>query len=400
MTKIEIVVPEKFKTLTKPARYHVFYGGRGSAKSHSIARYLIASALQKPLKILCARELQVSIADSVHKLLSDVIRMHDLEKWFNIGKTEITCANGSSFIFKGLAHNVDGVKSAEGIDICWVEEADKVSKNSWDVLVPTIRKQNSRIIISFNPTNETDPVYEMFIKHHHPDSIVTPVSWRDNPHFPDVLKQELDHCKAVDYDRYLHVWEGYTLSYSDALVFKNKFEVANFDAEPDDHLRFGADWGFAKDPTALIRCFVRGKRLYVDHEAYGHGVELTELPALFRTVPDSWRWKILADCARPETISYLKNHKEFNWPIEAAPKWSGSVEDGIEYMRGFEKIVIHPRCINTIKEFSSYKFKVDRRTNEILPVVADEHNHAIDSIRYALSHLIKKTTTIYDSGVI
>lgn len=398
--EIKISVPTKFKTLAKPNRYHVFYGGRGSAKSHSVARYLVCTALTQPTKILCTREFQNSITDSVHKLLSDIIIDHNLLPWFEIRNTEIQAYNGSSFIFKGLAHNIHSIKSTEGVDICWVEEAEKVSQKSWDILTPTIRKPGSKIIVTFNPYFESDPTYQKFIVYPADDAIVEKVSWRDNPHFPKVLQDEMEHCKRTDYDKYLHIWEGNTLSYSDAIVFKGKYQIQEFEATPEDHLRFGADWGFAKDPTALVRCFVRGQNLYIDYEAYGHGVELTELPMLFRTVPESWRWKILGDCSRPETISYLRNHKEFNWPIESAPKWQGSVEDGIEFMRGFDKIIIHPRCVNTIKEFSTYRFKVDKKTDEILPIVVDDHNHTIDAVRYALSHLIKRKTTIYDSGVI
>jgi len=393
--KIKITVPKKYRTLTKPNRYHVFYGGRGSAKSHSVARYLICSALEKKTKFLCTREFQVSIGDSVHKLLSDVIADSGLSPWFRVKNQEIECHNGSSFIFKGLAHNIDSIKSIEGVDVCWVEEADKVSAKSWDILIPTIRNPDSKIIITFNPYFETDPTFQRFIVSPPPEAIVQKVSWTDNPHFPEILRGEMEHCKATDYDKYLHIWEGNTLSYSDAQVFKGKYFVEDFEADAGEHFRFGADWGFAKDPSTLVRCFARGENLYIDHEAYGHGIELTELPEFFRSVPESTKWKILGDCARPETISFLKN---LNWNIEAAPKWAGSVEDGIEFIRSFKKIIIHPRCKNTLAEFSLYRYKIDKRTDEILPVVMDEQNHIIDAIRYALSNLIKRKTTIYDSG--
>jgi phage terminase large subunit len=395
MSRIVIKVPPKFSTLSKAARYHVFYGGRGSAKSHSIARYLICAALSEPLKILCTRELQNSIGDSVHKLLVDLIVNHNLESWFTIKNNEIDVYNGGQFIFKGLAHNIDSIKSTEGVDICWIEEADKVSQSSWDILIPTIRKPASRILISFNPNRLTDPVYQKFVVNQAPDAIVTEVTHADNPHFPDVLKREMEYCKAVDYDKYLHIWEGKLRTHSEALVFNRKYVVEEFEAPPGETLRYGADWGFAKDPTTLVRCFVSGRNLYVDYEVYGHGIELTELDALFRHVPNSDRWPILADNARPETISYMKNQ---GWKIDAAPKWQGSVEDGLEFMRSFEKIIIHPRCKNTIKEFSNYSYKVDKRTGEVLPLVEDDNNHTIDAIRYALSNLIKRKVTIYDSG--
>lgn len=393
--KLDIRVPHKFLNLTKDARYYVFYGGRGSGKSHSVARYLIAKALTEPIRILCAREFQNSITDSVHALLADIIGQLGLAEFFAIKNNTIEGISGSCFIFKGLAHNIEAIKSTEGVDIVWIEEAERVSQKSWDILIPTIRKPGSKIIITFNPAFESDPTYQRFILQPPPESLVTKVNYWDNPHFPEVLRREMEHAKAVDYDKYLHTWEGNTLTYSDAQVFKGKYFVEAFEAREDDAIRLGADWGFAKDPSTLIRCFVREGDLYIEHEAYGHGVELTDLASFFRKVPGAERWKIWADSARPETISFMRNQ---GWNIEAAPKWSGSVEDGIEYMRSFRRIVIHPRCKNTINEFNTYSYKVDKKTEEILPIVMDDRNHTIDAIRYSLSNLIKRKVTIYDPG--
>lgn len=394
--KIEISVPRKFKTLVKKNRYHVFYGGRGSAKSHSIARYLICAAIASPIKILCAREFQNSIADSVHRLLTDIIRTHNLEPYFEIKNAEIVARNGSSFIFKGLAHNIDSVKSTEGIDICWVEEGDKVSQNSWDILIPTIRKPSSRIIVSFNPCHEDDPVYQMFIKKPLPDSIITQVSYLDNPHFPAVLRQEMEHMRANNYEKYLHIWEGTLRTISDAQVFRGKFFVEDFSSDDVENFYHGMDFGFATDPSAVIRCFIRGPDLYIDREGYGHHIELNDLPKIINPVLASRHYKIKADSARPETISHLSN---MGYNISGAKKWPGSVEDGIEYLRSFRRIVVHTNCTHTIEEFKRYNYKVDRYTNEILPIVIDDYNHLIDSLRYSIDDLIKKKTTIYDTGV-
>lgn len=393
--KLDIRVPHKFLNLTKDARYYVFYGGRGSGKSHSVARYLIARALTEPIRILCAREFQNSITDSVHALLADIISQLGLSEFFAIKNNTIEGISGSCFIFKGLAHNIEAIKSTEGVDVVWIEEAERVSQKSWDILTPTIRKPGSKIIITFNPAFETDPTYQRFILNPPPESLVERVNYWDNPHFPEVLRREMEHAKAVDYNKYLHTWEGNTLTYSDAQVFKGKYVVESFEAKEDDAIRFGADWGFAKDPSCLVRCFAREGDLYIEHEAYGHGIELTDLAAFFRKVPGAERWKIWADSARPETISFMRNQ---GWNIEAAPKWSGSVEDGIEYMRSFRRIVIHPRCKNVINEFNTYSYKVDKKTEEILPIVMDEKNHTIDAIRYSLSNLIKRKVTIYDPG--
>lgn len=395
---IKITVPKKFAGISSRShRYIVYHGGRGSAKSHSIARYLIAAAMSEPLKILCTREHQISIADSVHKLLCEIISIHKLDAWFNIGKTEITCTNGSSFIFKGLAFNVDNVKSTEGVDICWVEEADRVTKASWDVLIPTLRKPGSRFIISFNPTNDDDPVYNMFITNNHPDALVTEVNWRDNRHISEELLKEKDYMQATDYENFLHVWEGHTRTVSDAQIFKGKFVVQDFSSDGVESFYHGMDFGFAKDPSTVVRCFIKGSELFIDREAYGHHVELPELPALIDKVLAGKGYRIFADCARPETISYLAN-KTYN--IKGAKKWSGSVEDGIEFLKSFTKIIIHPSCINTAKEFSKYSYKVDKYTSQVLPIVVDDWNHCIDALRYALDDMIKIKTSIYDEGIL
>jgi len=396
----DINIPPIFKSLTDEARYFIYYGGRGSAKSHSIARFLICKAMASKRKILCARELQNSIQESVHSLLSNIIVEYNLTSWFRIKQTEITCVNESAFIFKGLAHNIDSVKSTEGVDDVWIEEADKVSQNSWSILVPTIRRAGSKFYITFNPTHDYDPVYEMFVKNKHPDSITQLVNYHDNPHFPDVLRKEMEHMKSVDYEKYLHVWEGELRTVSDAQVFKGKYSIEEFSSEGIDAFYYGMDFGFSKDPTTIIRCFIIGQNLYIDREEYGHHVEIPDIVPMIRHIQagtESYRWKIKADCARPETISYLAN---LNYNVVGAKKWSGSVEDGIEYLRSFKKIIVHPRCTNTAIEFRRYTYKIDKRTNDILPIVNDDYNHCIDAIRYALDDLIKHNVTIYDNGVL
>ena len=343
--------------------------------------------MQKKIRVLCAREFQTSIADSVHKLLGERIEAMGLSSFYEVQKTRIIGANGTEFIFKGLRHNIQEIKSTEGIDICWVEEGQSVSEESWSVLIPTIRENNSEIWVTFNPIDDNDPTYQRFVVNPPPNSIVQKVSWRDNPWFPDVLRQEMEYLKRVDFDAYKHVWEGETKSISDAVIFRGKVEVRAFET-PEDIQRFyfGADWGFAQDPTVLVRAFVVDNTLFVDHEAYGIGVDIDKTPDLFDKVPEARRWAIYADCARPETISYMKR-KGFN--ICGATKWGGSVEDGIAFLRSFEKIVVHERCKHTAEEFRLYKYKVDQKTGDVLPIIVDANNHTIDSLRYALSKLIR-----------
>ena len=209
MSKTRAKFPSKLAPLFDPYRYKITYGGRGGAKSWGIARALVIMAANRPLRVLCARELQKSIKDSVHQLLADQIRLLGYENAFEILTHEIRGKFiDSRFSFIGLARNYTEIKSYEGTDIAWVEEANKVTKESWDILIPTIRKENSEIWLSFNPDLEADETYQRFVVNPPSNSWVCKISWRDNPWFPDVLMQEMEDLKAKDYNEYLHIWEG------------------------------------------------------------------------------------------------------------------------------------------------------------------------------------------------
>lgn len=380
-------IPEKFHAIFDPSRYKIYFGGRGGGKSWSLAKALIIKAYRKPLRILCTREFQSSIADSVHKLISDQIYSMGLSKWFKITNTSITSTVGSQFFFKGLRHSIQEIKSTEGVDLCWVEEAQSISQNSWEILIPTIRKDGSEIWISFNPKEESDPTYKRFILNTPPNSICVKVGWEDNPYLPKTLDAERRYMLEVDPEAYDHVWGGDCRQIGDAVIFKNRVEIGEFQPPSDStQLYYGADWGFSQDPAVLVRCWIKDECLYIDHEAYGVGVELDDLPELFDKVPGARQWQIKADNSRPETISHMKN-RGFN--IIGAPKWPGSVEDGIAVMKSFRKIMVHERCKNTAQEFRLYSYKTDRLTEEILPIIIDRHNHCIDSTRYGLSNVIR-----------
>ncbi len=390
--------------LTEKARYKIAYGGRGGGKSWSVAESLLIKAFEKKRLIVCARETQESIGESVHSLLKNTIFKHGLEKYFEITKTEIRCYNGSRFIFKGLKHNPTGIKSLEGADICWIEEAENISLESWTSLDPTIRAKDSEIWITFNPREIDNTIYQMFVVNNMPDSIVRKITYKDNPWFHETaLVPQMEYAKKYNPTMYDYVWLGNPLIATEAQIFKDKFSVEEFDTPDTPHLMkalyqqrffYGADWGFAKDPTCLIRCFIREQFLYIDYEAYGVGIELQDISAkIFDKVPDSKKWPIKADSARPETITLMKR---FGYNIDGALKWAKSVEEGIEYLRSFKKIIIHPRCKHTIDEFRLYSYKVDKNTDQILPIVVDAHNHLIDSLRYSIDGYIKHKTSIFD----
>jgi phage terminase large subunit len=342
---------------------------------------LILKAAEAPLRIACYREIQKSIRDSVKRLLDDKIAAFGLKQFYESTDTEIRGKNGSLIIFGGLRTNPDAVKSTEGLDIAAVFEANKVSQRSWDLLIPTVRKDGSEIWAEWNPENPSDPVDEMFRgpSGAPPGSIVRERNWTDNPFFPDVLKQELEWDKKRDPEKYQHIWCGGYLRNSEARVFKN-WKVEEFDRPAGTIHRLGADWGFAVDPSVLIRCSIDGNRLYIDYEAYAIGTEIVNLPDLFMSIPESEKWPITADSARPETISHMRKH---GFPkINAAVKGPGSIEDGIEWLKSFD-IIVHPRCQHTIDELTLYSFKTDPLTGTVLPILEDKNNHVIDALRYA-----------------
>jgi phage terminase large subunit len=383
--------------LLKPFRYKIFYGGRGGLKSWGFAEALIRIADEACIRVLCTRELQNSIDDSVHRLLQDTIERLGLQDRFIVENKSIRSLTGSEFIFKGIRHNYKEIKSTEGIDICWLEEAQTVSKESWKVLIPTIRKQGSEIWASFNPDSDTDYTYQLAMNPP-PNSAVHHINYDQNPFFPETMEKERQYALSLvtsarddseraqaqaDYD---HIWLGMTQRKSAAGILK-RWIIEPFDTPDDVQFFHGADWGFAADPTALVRSFVKDEILYIDQETVGYGIEIDELPQLFEMIPTSRRWPIKGDAARPETISYMRN-KGFN--INPAEKWPGSVEDGIAHLNGFRKIVIHPRCKHMAQEARLYSYKVDKTTGDILPIIVDKWNHCTDAIRYSLDQYIQR----------
>jgi phage terminase large subunit len=378
------------------ARYKVLYGGRGSLKSWSAARTLLLMGGERRLRILCAREFQNSIADSVHRVLSDQIVLMGLDDLYTVQKATIQGVNGTEFIFAGLRHNTTSLKSLEGVDICWVEEAEAVSEESWQVLDPTIRKPGSEIWVTFNPGQETDPTYQRFVVRKRDDAIVVKVGWKDNPWLPAVLRKQAEDMLRTDPEAYDHVWGGETWSRSNAQVFGGKWIVDEFmpvagdrdESKNWDGPYFGADWGFSTDPTVLLKMWVHDKRLYIENEAYKVGCDIVDTPKLFDLIEGSRTHKIRADCSRPETIHHVATS---GFDCEGAEKWQGSVEDGIQYLRGFEKIVIHPRCHHMIEEARLYSYKTDRLTGDVLPELKPGHDHCWDAVRYGLEPMIRNS---------
>jgi phage terminase large subunit len=399
LTEATCELPDYAAPLFEPKRYKVLYGGRGAARSWSVARTLLIKAAESPLRVGCFREFQKSIKDSVHRLLKDQIELLELPG-YDVTDREIRHDNGSLFLFEGLRHNVTKIKSLEGIDIAWVEEAERVSKSSWDVLIPTIRKAGSEIWINFNPDLADDPTFVRFVVTKRADAWVCKVSSSDNPWFPAELAAERTYLYRVDPDAAAHVWGGECRQSSGAQILRGKWIVDDFTPEPAwDGPYHGADFGFAQDPNTIVRCWIAPGtianstgRLMIEYEAYKIGQDTDDISTHWQAeVPGCETFTIRADCARPETISYLTRH---GLPlIVGVEKWAGSVEDGIAHLRQYEQIVIHPRCKHAAEEARHYSYKIDQRTGDILPVIADAHNHIWDSVRYALAPLIRNPAT-------
>ena len=403
MSTAQIQLPKKLIPVfvADNVRYRGAHGGRGSAKTRSFALmtaikgYQFAEAGISGV-ILCAREFMNSLADSSMEEVKQAIRAVEwLADYYEIGQNYIRTRNGLvSYVFCGLRHNLDSIKSKARILLCWVDEAENVSEIAWRKLTPTVRETNSEIWVTWNPETEGSPTDVRFRQKPPENAIIVEMNYNDNPFFPDVLEQErLSDLARLDYASYAWVWEGAYLENSDKQVLSGRYVVEEFDDnlyKQADRLLFGADFGFANDPNTLIRSFILNDCLYIEYEAYGVNIELDEMPTFYDSVPESRKWTIKGDCSRPETISHIKR-KGFN--ISAAKKWQGSVEDGIAYLRGFKKIIIHPRCKHTATEARLYSYKTDRVTSEVLPIIEDKNNHCWDAVRYSLDGYINHKRT-------
>jgi phage terminase large subunit len=398
MPKKIVHLPYYATELFRPHRYKILYGGRGGARSWTVARALLIKAAQTKMRVLCAREIQSSLRDSVHQLLRDQIDLMELPG-YRVTDREMRHANGSLFLFEGLRHNVARIKSLEGVDVCWIEEAERISKASWNVVIPTIRKSGSEIWVTFNPHLEEDATYQRLVVHTPKDSFIRQVNWEDNYWLTTELRDEKDAAYELDAEAADHIWGGNLLKISDSQILRGKWSVQEFRVPHitrADGTREalwngpyqGNDFGFGVDPFAAVRCWEFDNVLYVEYEVWQLKLELDHTPkTLMTTIPRFEQYTTRADNARPDSISYLRRHGIGR--IVGAVKGPGSVEDGIAHLRSYKQIIIHPRCKHTIDECKYYSYKVDQNSGDILPVIVDKHNHIIDSLRYALEPLIQ-----------
>ena len=394
MIELEIPTPSWAELLLNPARYKVAKGGRSGGKSHFFAELAVERMVCDPnCAIVCIREIQKSLKFSAKRLIEQKISALKVDDLFDITLTEIRRKNGSGVcIFQGMQdHTADSVKSLESFDVAWVEEAQRLSRYSLDLLRPTIRKPGSELWFSFNPCWPDDPVDRFFNETRPTDAIIVTVNAPDNPFLSDVARQEMiEDQRHRPAEEYAHIWLGEHKSISKEQIFAGKCRIAEFIPAPDwDGPYYGADWGFGPDPTAAVLCWVHDGRLWVERESYEWGLELDQVADRWqRDLPGIEQHVVRCDCAQPQSISYVKRH---GIPAAVgAAKWAGSVEDGIAFLRNYREIVIHPQCEWTIYESRRYRYKTNA-AGDILPSIVDADNHLWDCLRYALEPLISNS---------
>lgn len=379
-------------------QYRVLRGGRGSGKSVGAATVAALWGYAEPLRILAVRQFQNSIAESFYREVIDALELNPwLQAHYTVTKESITGKNGTQFIFKGLDRNPQSIKSLAKIDLTIVEEAEDIPEQSWVNLEATVfRQPKAELWVIYNPRKENSPVDFRFIKNKAPRSIVGNVNYSDNPFFPEGLeilrKRDLE---IFDYALYSHIWEGAYLKNSKSQIFNGRYEVREFEPGEKWTMVQGLDWGYSSDPTAMIRAYVVDECLWIRNEAGGPGIELDDVAKAAAAIPDFHRFATRADSAQPAMISHVKGK---GLPrLEPAKKGKGSVEDGIQFIRSFRRVYIHPSCKNTLNEFSTYSWKVDRLSGDVLDVPVDANNHWIDALRYALEPIMHRSRVDWGS---
>lgn len=394
-----ILIPERLEKLLYPKRLKIVWGGRGSAKTRTVVSILTERARVNPERIVCLREVMKSLDDSSYQEIKDEVERRAIADQFSFIQSRVRVpGTRASFGFDGLLRNVTKLKGYAGASVAWVDEAENVSQQSWDILFPTLRAPGSEVWVTFNPKEETDATWKDLVApywdkavdgiYEDADTLIIECNHSHNPWLTEELKLERDKMAERDPDRYMWIWEGKFRKSSDLKVLNGKWVIREFEPQKGwSGPYFGADFGFSQDPSTLVKLWVNDDRLYVEHEAYKVGVELDHMPAFYDTVPGARKHLISADCARPETISYLRRQ---GFKIEGAEKWAGSVEDGIAHLRGYKEIVIHPRCKHVIAEANAWQYKEDKNTGLPTTTLQDGMEHTWDAGRYALWRLIKK----------
>lgn len=386
--------PAKLRFLFEPHRYKVAHGGRGSAKSWSFARALLIQGAQRPSRVLCAREFQNSIAASVHQLLADQIDALGLASFYEVQTTCIRGVNGTEFAFEGLRHNAHKIKSYEGVDVCWVEEAQTVSNASWELLVPTVRKDGSEIWVTFNPQLATDPTYQRFCLRP-VDGVVAEVNWQDNPWFPEVLRAEKDELKGRDMDAYLNVWEGKCRQALEGAVYKDELRQAQaegrigrvpYDPARPVHTFWDLGWS---DSVAIWMVQAVGLEFrFIDYYE-NRQKPLDHYVATLQARPYVWGTDWLPHDARATTLasggkSIEEQVRALNRNVQIVPMLS--VDAGIQAARVMFRNawIDDKRCDLGLQMLRHYRYDHDPETGALSKhPLHDQSSHCADAFRMA-----------------
>lgn len=374
-----IQIPKEYKPLfDKDWREAAIYGGRFSLKSHTVARVLLIKARQSKIRVACFREFQNSIAESSYQLLADLIKEYGFNDFQLTQNSIINKITGSDFIFRGLWNNEQSIKSIEGIDYAWIEEAQTISEKSLEVLVPTIRKEGSQLIYTYNRLLEEDPVHKRLVLEGRPNTIAINVNYDIAEKYgflPQVIKDEIEDDKKNRPTLYKHKWLGEPFS-NERKIYRdwNRIDEIPHEARLE---RYGLDFGYTNDPTGIVAIYKYNNGFILDEITYQKRLSNKEIADIFKNLNQAIA---IADSSEPKSIDEIKSYGVNIYP---AVKGQGSVYQGIQYIQD-QRISYTKRSHNLEKEYNNYLFKVDRE-GKITNDPEDRFNHLLDAVRYALS---------------
>lgn len=408
--------------------FKCFRGGRGGMKTWQVGRSMLKKGFMHKEKMLCGREYQNSMADSVQALMKDQSSQLGLDEFYSHTDSATSGRNGTEMLYKGLKNNINSLKSLEGMKRLWIEEAQTISQNTLDVLLPTLRQPEIEIIITYNPDAEDDPIHK-FVNGLPPElCYTTHVNWYDNPWLPEALKIQKDlrlrrieeatndEERELEQEAYDRIWLGKCRGTSHSRIFAGKCMQQDFRVErridevtgqagyfingkPAYGPYFGVDWGFSGSPTAACRVWISDECCWIDHELYEYRLDIDDTNEKLNAIPLLSEHIVRADPARPESISFCSRdhvNKHGNVipgikQLVGAEKWPESVEEGIRILRGFRKIIFHTRCTNFYEESRLYSYKIDAKTGDVLRDIVKKFDNLWDSLRYALAPYIKRS---------
>lgn len=386
MSQKTIQIPNEYKELFEDWwREAAIYGGRYSLKSHTVARYLLIRARQKKTRVGCFREFQNSIAESSHQLLADLIDEYELTDFKVTDNSIINTLNGSDFLFKGLHRNEQNIKSTEGIDIAWVEEAQTITQKSIEILTPTVRKPGSKIIYTYNRLEEDDPVHTRLVIEGRPNTLVINVNYDVALKYgfmPDTIRLEMEDDKEKRPDLYKSKWLGEPEHLTEQRIYTG-WEIIDEIPHQARLERYGLDFGYSNDPTAIIAVYYYNGGYILDEIVYRKGMSNKQIADTFLNLEQ--QALIIADSAEPKSIDEIKS---YGLNIIATEKGADSVRNGIKLVQD-QRISLTRRSQYTQKEYRSYLWKVDK-DGKILPIPEDINNHSMDALRYGISSILRK----------